>query len=311
MPINSDESLIPSTYRGAESEASANAIYYVPINPFIYKQPAVPNHSFEKERLALLNDLRRTRIILLDLSAEMDLSYPATTPNMLARYLVVGGEDDLAVKVNAVVAIHYVMDGSGHSECNGARIDWKRGDVFLFPGGTEATHCAGLEGAVLYMVTDEPMLSFSGTAAGQGGDARVTPAYFPVEETDANLARTYARDPHGVEAAKSVWFVCRPMEALRTTSPNITANLNTLGAGDDQRAHRHNAAALTLSIAGEGVHSMVDGHRSDWSRFGVMVTPPGALHSHHNRGQETMRSFVVQDSGLHYYSRTTGFRFDS
>lgn len=311
MPIKSDESLIPSTHAGAGSGASANAIYYVPVNPFIYKQPAVPNHSFEKERLALLNDLRRTRTITLNLGSEMDLHYPATTPNMLARYLVVGAKDELSVKVNAVVAIHYVIDGRGYSVSNGLRIDWKRGDVFLFPGGTQATHFADQEGAVLYMVTDEPMLSFAGTIVGQGADARVTPAYFPVEETDAKLARTYARDAHGAEAAKSVWFVCRTMEALRTTSPNITANLNTLGAGDDQRPHRHNAAALTLSIAGEGVHSMVDGHRSDWSRFGVMVTPPGALHSHHNRGQETMRSFVVQDSGLHYYSRTTGFRFDS
>jgi hypothetical protein len=30
-------------------------------------------------------------------------------------------------------------------------------------------------------------------------------------------------------------------------------------------------------------------------------------HSHHNRGPEMMRSFVVQDTGLHSQLRTTNF----
>ena len=258
----------------------------------------------------MLNDRQSTRLIALDLGEQMNLPYPATTPNMLARYLVIGKADKLALKVNAVVNIYYVMEGSGHSECDGTRIVWKTGDVFLFPGGAQAIHFAGNEGAALYSVTDEPMLSFSGAIAGAGENAKVAATFFPSEEIDLNLAKTYAREANGVEAAKSVWFTSKQMEALRTTSPYITANLNTLGVGDDQRAHRHNAAAITLSINGDGVYSLVDGQRSDWRPFSVMVTPPGALHSHHNRGSNVMRSFVVQDSGLHYYSRTTGFRFD-
>ena len=305
-----DSSLNPTSRAAAATDAERNALFYVPVNPFVHKQPAVPIHVFEQEREDLLSDRSTTRTIPLDLSSRMGLQFPATTPNMLARYVVVAARDSIALRLNAVVTIHYVMAGRGYSISEGDRIDWKEGDVFLFPCFAQTVHTAADEGAVLYVVTDEPVLSFGGTTIDVASVAKVAPTYFPVEEIDLNLARTYAREGHGAEAAKSVWFVCGQMAALRTTSPHITANLNTLGAGDDQRPHRHNAAALTLSIAGDGVHSVVDGQRSDWTRFSVMVTPPAALHSHHNRGSGMMRSFVVQDSGLHYHSRTAGFKFD-
>jgi gentisate 1,2-dioxygenase len=66
---------------------------------------------------------------------------------------------------------------------------------------------------------------------------------------------------------------------------------------------------LTLCLQGEGVYSLVDGERKDWRQHAVMVTPPGAPHSHHNEGDARMESYVIQDGGLHYYTRTTGFAF--
>jgi quercetin dioxygenase-like cupin family protein len=95
----------------------------------------------------------------------------------------------------------------------------------------------------------------------------------------------------------------------RNIHPTMTLALNSLPAGRSQRAHVHNAMALTLCLDGEGCHSLVDGERKDWSRYAVMVTPPGAAHSHHNAGSTRMESWVVQDGGLHYHARTTGFAY--
>lgn len=39
----------------------------------------------------------------------------------------------------------------------------------------------------------------------------------------------------------------------------------------------------------------------------LFVTPPNAVHSHHNRGGAMMRGYVVQDTGLHSQLRTTNF----
>ena len=56
--------------------------------------------------------------------------------------------------------------------------------------------------------------------------------------------------------------VCRlfstPATALANTIPMVNTAINTLEAGGDQRPHRHNGAAITLAIEGEGIHSMIE-----------------------------------------------------
>jgi gentisate 1,2-dioxygenase len=97
------------------------------------------------------------------------------------------------------------------------------------------------------------------------------------------------------------------MEPAGHPVPTMNVAINTLQPGGDQRPHRHNGAAITLSIQGEGVHSMIEDETVPWSHGAAQVTPATELHSHHNRGPERMRSLVVQDEGLHFYTRTPGF----
>ena len=78
------------------------------------------------------------------------------------------------------------------------------------------------------------------------------------------------------------------IDNTRNIHPTMTLALNSLPAGRAQRAHVHSAVALNLCLQGEGCHSTVDGERKDWSRHAVLVTPPGAVHSHHNEGTGRM-----------------------
>ena len=55
---------------------------------------------------------------------------------------------------------------------------------------------------------------------------------------------------------------------------------------------------------------MIDDQRVDWVTGAAQITPATRLHSHHNRGNKRMRSLVIQDEGLHVYTRTPGFSFD-
>ncbi len=40
-----------------------------------------------------------------------------------------------------------------------------------------------------------------------------------------------------------------------------------------------------------------------------MITPPAAMHSHHNEGDELALFLIVQDGGLYYHCRTMGFSY--
>jgi gentisate 1,2-dioxygenase len=157
------------------------------------------------------------------------------------------------------------------------------------------------------MITNEPELAYLRAGPAQDAHGSIQPTLFSREEADAHLREVHDRTGRQTAAGKSVVFLTLLTADRRVTTPTLLASINTLEAGGDQRPHKHSSAALTLSVVGEGVYSMVDGERVDWQPDVLFVTPPGAVHSHHNRGSQMMRSFVAQDTGLHAQLRTTHF----
>jgi gentisate 1,2-dioxygenase len=297
----------------AESLYTRRALYYTPTNSFSFKLPAVPRHLFVTERDRAFDPTTPTGLVPLDLSAALELDYPATTPNLLARYAVLRAGETLTCRLKASGEVYYAIAGAGETTKGGDRIRWKAGDLFCLPGGgAETVHrAADSVDALLYFCTDEPALAFSRLEPPAPGNAAVEAAHFPAEEIEAHIAAVYARETADKDlSGKAVLFTSDPVQRMRTVLPMMAAAINTLEPGGDQRPHRHNAVAITLSIEGGGCYSMISGERIDWQPYAAMVTPPTEIHSHHNRGDRMMRCLIFQDAGLHYYCRTTGFSFE-
>jgi gentisate 1,2-dioxygenase len=85
--------------------------------------------------------------------------------------------------------------------------------------------------------------------------------------------------------------------------------MNTLQGGVVQRPHRHNSIAISLIIKGDRCFSIMDGKRKDWAQWATSITPPEAVHSHHNGGNDQAMFLIVQDGGLFYHARAMGFEF--
>lgn len=289
----------------ASGTAAANATYYRPDRAFDHQLPGVPPHVFADEQREVLRPGCPTGMIDLDLSGRLALPWPATTPVMLARYIVVRRGECLSHQFAATGEAFYAMRGKGRSGSGGTSIAWQAGDTFCFPGGSITEHCAD-EDAILFSVTNEPELAYQGLKPPLPTDNPVLPAHFLGEKVDEALARIVGPT---TTAGKGILLVTPNCEPVKAMTPSLAAAMNSLEPGGDQRPHRHNSAALTLAIEGEGVHSMVDGQRYDWIPFGVLVTPAQAMHSHHNRGPRTMKSLVFQDAGLYYHFRNIGFSF--
>ena len=86
--------------------------------------------------------------------------------------------------------------------------------------------------------------------------------------------------------------------------------------GEAQRPHRHNAAALVLSLREARCASTIGGKTFPWRQHVTLLTPAGAAHDHRNapldgvvRDEDIALSLIVQDGGLYYYGRTMGFSF--
>ncbi len=293
-----------------ETRYARRARYLTNENGFAFSWPDVPIHQFLAERDHAFDAAAPTGLIALDISASLCTKYPATTPTLLCRYVNVRAAEQLHMAFAASGEIYYVMSGSGDSRNGDDIIDWHSGDVFCFPGGGETLHRAGGANCLLFAVTNEPLLAFEGLRAPLPGRAVVETTHWPAAEIERQFQEVWRRPVSANTTGNSVQFSTTALEPSSNTIPTINTAINTLEAGCDQRPHRHNGVAVTLAIQGEGIHSMIGGKRVDWSTGAAQITPATLLHSHHSRGTERMRSFVIQDEGLHHYTRTPGFSFE-
>ena len=299
-PVHTDD-LTPSMRR---------AIYHSAENGFSFRWPAVPARQFLRERDLAFDAATPSGEIVLDTSDVLRTPYPATTPTLLCRYLKLRAGEGWRTRHVASGEIFYVMSGDGESSDGEDAIAWSPGDVFCFPGGAEISHRAADRDALLFFVTNEPLLAFERLQAPAPGRAVVQATHWTAAEIERRFEIVWQRPLTADTTGYSVQFTSQALQPSTNTIPSVNTAINTCAAGRDQRAHRHNGVAVTLAIQGEGVHSMIDGQRVDWSPGAAQITPAAALHSHHNRGSQRMRSFVIQDEGLHMYTRTPGFSFD-
>lgn len=292
-----------------KTKAQARALYFNTGNAFNVQMPPVPDHVFTDEPARALDPDTPTGFIACDLSSELGCAFPATTPLVLARYARIRRGETLGADFAASGVIGYVIEGSGGTDCGAERLEWRAGDTFVLPGGGAHTHRAGGSDAVLWLVTNEPQLAFESLRSPAPGGAPTDVVHFPAEEIERQIDLLYEVGRGEDIAGSALIFSSDRQEAIRNVLPTLTVAMNSLPAGVSQRPHRHNSVAVSLIIEGESCYSMVDGRRKAWSKWATTITPPTALHSHHNGGNKRAMFLIVQDGGIYYYTRALGFAF--
>jgi gentisate 1,2-dioxygenase len=252
----------------------------------------VPVHSFP----AAVHAGGPTRLVPLDLSARLDVPYPATSPGLLASFAVIRPGERLATEPEATSELYYCLRGDGHTDLvtTGVaplRMGWGQGDFFTLPAGYDCGHVAGDAGVLLYRVTDAPLLRYLGAVAVQ---PRFAPTRFDGGEALARLAEVEADPAAEGRSRVSVLLGNTATPRTLTVTHTLWAMLGVLPAGRVQRPHRHQSAAVDLitgcepgcySLVGsrlDATGTIVDAVRVDWEPGGAFVTPPGLWHSHHN-----------------------------
>ncbi|MGH7324414.1 MAG: cupin domain-containing protein [Candidatus Rokuibacteriota bacterium] len=291
----------------SDAEYARRARYFSSADGFNIARPKVPAQVFAPQREAALDPAGPSGLIPLDLSDALAIGFPATTPLILARYARIRSGEKLETCFAATGAIHYVIAGGGESAWGSEVLAWQTGDVFVLPGGA-ASHRAGAD-SLLWIVTNEPELAFSRARPPAPGAEPVGAVHYPAAEIRRQLEAIHRLPPDQTMTGKAVTFSSVALDRERTCLPSLTLAMNSLRPGESQRSHRHNAVAVTLIVEAARCYSLVGGARIEWQPHAVMITPPGAVHSHHNDGDRLARFLIVQDGGLHYHCRTMGFAY--
>ena len=295
----------------ASGELTAEARYYdyaSTANPlFAELIPPVPYHSFSPDFFAQPS----SGVLPLDVSEQMKLSGPATSPALLANFVrIVAGS--LTTRALATSQLFFVYQGSGQTEACGQSISWQEGDFIVLPAHGEAVHRTEGE-AGMYWVHDAPLLRYLGVTA---TEPRFAPTLFQHSKAQAKLEQI-VNDPVAGQANRvSVLLANSNFPQTRTITHTLWAMFGLLPKAAVQYPHRHESVALDFVISCQpGCYTMIgtelgtdgmikNGHREDWQPGASFITPAGYWHSHHNESGADAHVLPIQDAGLHTYLRT-------
>ncbi len=213
-------------------------------------------------------------------------------------------------------AIQFVESGSGWTEIDGQRVEWKPWDTLHLPSW--AWHRHGNETdkpAVFHTWSVQPMLEQFGVAlledGGEGSihDLGLRPRQVePVDGDDPYARRTQrlALRWAGTEAARLItrWEnaqgVVSPRGARSTFlvdkeigyhTAGLSAVMHELAPGLWQSRHRHGGEALLYVISGTG-YSEIDGVRHDWEAGDLIMVDHWEWHQHFNASKERTARLV-------------------
>lgn len=294
------------------TDAQSRARFFNSGNAFMVQLAPVPDMVFTDEPSKALDSATPTGLIECDISDQLKCDFSATSPFVLARYGRIKRGESLAVDFVASGTCYYVIQGSGTTSCEEEQIAWSAGDVFVAPGGVAQTHSASSDAdkdAVLWIVTNEPLLSHEQVQAPASGQAPTPLVHYPADEIQRQVELIYDVGCDEDTAGAGLIFSSDQQEASRNVMPTLTLAMNSLAAGATQRPHRHNSVAVSLIVSGEKCFSTVDGNRKNWTPWATTITPPVSVHSHSNEGSERAYFLIVQDGGLYYHARANGFEF--
>lgn len=276
---------------------------------FNIKRPALEPCSFDAELWRARDPATPTGRIDLDCSHRLGIPWPATSPLMLASYARIRRGETLTGATAATAEILCVAAGRGRTTRADASFEWGPGDVFCLPGGVETAHDAIDGDCVLFSVSDAPMLAFAGLRPPPAAESPIEPVLYTAAEIAARLEALYARVLAPDTPGRALFLTSTRMVAGRTCTPSLTLTLNAVLPGEAQPPHRHNAAAIVFITKHGSCRSRIGDAEFAWDQATALLTPPNAVHSHRNDGEEIAVALIVQDGGLHYHCRTMGFAF--
>jgi len=213
-------------------------------------------------------------------------------------------------------AIVFVAEGSGWTEVDGKRHDWRPWDTIYLPAwawhrhGNDGTKTAKLVSfsvqplaellgmAVLEDAGDEPVSNLPGrpvtTQGGVGSDPysnrlrRLAGIGQEFEESRVLTAYDDVNFRVSPRGARSGFLVD---SSIGNRTQGLTAVMHQLAPGLFQSRHRHGGEAWLYGVTGKG-YSVVDEERVEWGPGDLVVVDHWAWHQHFNASDTDIASLI-------------------
>ncbi len=274
--------------------------------------PPVPYRTFSPAFF----DEGPTRVQPLDVSKELGIVGPATSPALCANFIRID-RGSVMTSAEATSQVFFVFRGNGRTDACGETMQWSQGDYMVLPAHGHAMHHSDGEAGLLLGARCAPAALSRCGAVGRALQADL----YQHSKAQQKLAEI-ASDPKTASANRvSVLLANKNFPATRTITHTMWTMFGLLPKDKIQYPHRHESVALDFVIdCKPGCYTMIgteldetgmikNGRREDWAPGASFITPPGYWHSHHNESGADAHVLPIQDAGLHTYLRTLEITF--
>jgi gentisate 1,2-dioxygenase len=263
-------------------------------------------------------------INFIDFSNIFNVSHKSTTPNLLASFIKLTGNDNMIDlnnvqynEFNASSHLFYVIKGiaSIHIDNDDEKMVCS-GDILISPcfSSVKITK-VGEEELQVYYVNDSPLVNYLGSKAEK--KLFKTAIY-----SNAFLLQSLNDLSNKNNNRKGILLSNKDTEKLgvNTITPVLWALYNELPPKTTQKPHKHNSVALDLCVKcsdSENIYTLIGDELDEngnivnpikvyWKEGSMFTTPPGLWHSHNNDGNTYAYILPIQDAGLLVYQRILG-----
>lgn len=285
------------------------------VNAAVPPMPTIPIQFFSS------HNREKTGIYDFDLRKEINVAYPATSPNLLASFIVIRKGDSVSCVLNSTSNLFFIIEGSGTCKIDEYDIrEFNSGDILVVPH--HDIEFITSVNSKIYWVNDSPLLNYLNVDASK---PKHNPLYFSKAQLLKfvdNISVDPTKNRTGILLGNFLTNSFPGGSGTLTVTNTLWCLLNILPGNTIQKPHRHNSVAIDLCVAGgsPSVYTMMgkdidasgnikDPIRCEWTTGCVFTTPPGYWHSHHNDGVNDAYVLPVQDAGLYTYQRTLDIQF--
>ena len=293
----------------------------------MYEYESASNPTIEEIPIETLNkesyeDEEESKVINFDLSNKIGTDYKATSPNLLASFIVLKKNDKILVRSKCSSQLFYIINGSGCLKNEFEDLMFSEGDLITLPYCSDGMKfCSDDEDVNIYWVNDSPLLNYLGVVSDK---VIVPPTIYKKEEIILKLEEINNEDGSENRNRNGILLGNSITEKIGTkTLTHILWSLyNVIKPNCVQKPHKHNSVALDLCIYAEPnkVYTLIGKDLDEngdiinpqkiyWSTKGAFITPPGLWHSHVNESDSEAFVLPVQDAGLYTYQRTLDIQF--
>ena len=263
-------------------------------------------------------EYEESKINDLDSSKELQLKYPATSPNLLVRFINIKRRDKIFYRSICSSQILYIIEGNGCIKNEYDNYMFNVGDIVILPYCDDGIKIySNDEDVKIYSVDDSPLLNYMGVVS---RNILLPPIIYKREELDIKLGElneSECKNGKYLLLGNNITEEC----GLKSSTYTLSCIYNIISGKSRMNPRRHNYVGVDLCLGKDSKidillgkdldenGEIINSNRFSMSEGEVILIPSNYWYLYINENDYEVNILSMGDVGLYLYQRNVNYEY--